>query len=184
MGRGRRPKLSQRRAKGWAVESLKKTFETIERLPIKRGWDTGRRVDNLLRQQRDEYKEIIDFYRTKRYGYLDRRGKDRIIPVFCVENPEGKFKNVAQEVRNIIRGMIKGKLSEKDGCDNLKKLEEKTGVFRVISFDLTSSEGSKWHKEERNRKKAREKAEPILVLEPGEKREISLRKLRKIEGIT
>lgn len=183
MRRGRRPKLSQQRAWNGAVKSLKKTFKTIDRLSIKRGWDSDRRVDNLLRQQRDEYKEIIDFYRTRRYGYLDRQGKDRIVLVPCVGNLEEKFKNIPQEARLIIKGMIKKTLTEFKGYKNLKKLE-KTGVFRIKSFDLTSSEGSKRHKEERNRKKGREKAELILVLEPGEKREISLQKLRKIEGIT
>lgn len=167
------------------VGSLKKTLDTIERLSIKRGYDTDERIKSLLRQQRDGYEEIIDFYRTRRYGYLDRQGKDWIVLVVNrdLKKLDKKLKNVPQEARDFIKKMIRGNLSEKDGYNELKKLE-KTGVFRIVTFDLTSSEGSKRHKEERNRRKGREKAEPILVVEPGERREVSLQKLRKIEGIT
>ncbi len=154
----------------------------IERASQKRGRNTDGRADMLLHQQRSNG-EIIDSYRTRKNGYLDKQGVDQIVCVPGVENPEEKFKNVFQQINYTIKDIKRRKMREGDGLLKLKRLAKKTAIFRVITFDLTSSESGKRKKEARNCKKGRKNSEPILAFEVGESWETSLQKLRKIEGI-
>lgn len=190
MERGR-PTARARRAKQRIVKSLKRTNSAIEELMDKRGWGSENKVFDILRQQ-IKNEEIIEFYKSRRYdkfdkrryGKLDVRNIDYVVLVASMDlkNLENKFKNVPKKAKEIIHRMWIKDLSELAGYRKLVKLS-RSGVFRVVTLNVTSSNGTKFHKQQRDLKKGGKNQQPVLVKESGEIGSLTLEKLRKLEGI-